>query len=211
MAADTTARAEHRQQRRERRVHRADRREELLDAAIDGLRKHGPNASMDQLAAAAGITKPILYRHFGDRFGLANAIAERFGGELERALVAAASKENSNTRSVLVEVVDAFVGHIERDPAVYRFLVQGANRDVVQVSEFLGNISNYIAAAIGEQQRSAGRDSGGAEVIARGVVSFVHAAGDWWVDHQTMPRARLVAYMADFLNEGFNGQWGSTE
>src|SRR5688572_6960411 len=86
----------HRQDRRERRERRdrrhgdrADRRESLLDAAISGIRTHGPAASMDQLAAAAGITKPILYRHFGDRAGLVAAIAKRFADSLLQDLQAA--------------------------------------------------------------------------------------------------------------------------
>ena len=37
---------------------------------------------MEQIARAGGITKPILYRHFGDRDGLVNAIAERFAADL---------------------------------------------------------------------------------------------------------------------------------
>ncbi len=166
---------------------------------------------MDALAAEAGITKPILYRHFGDRAGLASAIADRFASELERELLTSVARVTDDTRELLVVVIDAFVAYIERDAALYRFLVQRSNVDVVDVSDFLARLSNYIAAGIGESLRNAGRDSGGAEVIARGVVSFVYAAGDWWVDHQTMPRSRLVAYMADFLTEGFNGQWGSPE
>ena len=54
-----------------------ERREELLDAAERAIRRAGPQASMDQLAGEAGITKPILYSHFGDRAGLAEALAER--------------------------------------------------------------------------------------------------------------------------------------
>jgi hypothetical protein len=55
---------------------------------------------------------------------------------------------------------------------------------------------------VGEQLRSAGRDSGGAEPIAHGIVGMVHSAADWWLDHQTMPRRRLVEYLADLLWSG---------
>lgn len=188
---------------------REDRRQELLDAAIAGIRKHGPSASMDQLAAEAGITKPILYRHFGDRAGLARAVADRFATELEAQLSSAISDVTNSTRGLLAGTIDAFVGYIERDPALYRFLVQPGTDATVDLSGFLDRISNNVAYAVGEQLRSVGRDSGGAEVIARGVVSFVYAAGDWWVDRRTMPRAQLVSYLTDFLSSGFNGQWGS--
>lgn len=211
MSHDRSTRTDHRQQRRERRVHRADRREELLDAAIAGIRKHGATASMDQLAAEAGITKPILYRHFGDRAGLINAIADRFATQLESQLLSSITEVTDDTHALLVRTVDAFVAYIESDTALYRFIVQPQYDATVDLGGFLDRISSYIAVAIGEQLRSLGRDSGGAEVIARGVVAFVHASGDWWVDRRTMPRARLVAYVADFLTNGFNGQWGSPE
>jgi len=188
---------------------RATRREELLDAAIAGIRHHGPSASMDVLAAEAGITKPILYRHFGDRAGLAHAVADRFAGELEADLGNAISQVTNDTRALLAGTIEAFVSYIERDPAVYRFLVQPGTGVGVDLSGFLDRISNTVAFAIGEQLRAVGAETGGADVIARGVVSFVYAAGDWWVDRRTMPREQLVAYLTDFLSTGFTGLWGS--
>src|SRR6266508_4509657 len=49
---------------------RMARRLELLEAAIEVIRREGPTASMDEIAAQAGITKPIVYRYFGDRAGV---------------------------------------------------------------------------------------------------------------------------------------------
>ena len=53
------------------------RRESLLAAADLVVQRDGPSASMSAIAAEAGITKPILYRHFGDKSGLYAALAER--------------------------------------------------------------------------------------------------------------------------------------
>ena len=82
------------------------------------------------------------------------------------------------------------------------------NRDVeaADFTGFLDEISGRVALVIGEQLRAAGRDSGGAEPIAHGVVAFVYAAGDWWIDRRTMPRPQLVTYLTEFLWDGFNGQ-----
>src|SRR5687768_17898518 len=56
---------------------RQARRDALMDAAVEAIREHGPNASMEDLAKSAGVTKPILYRHFGHRDGLTAALATR--------------------------------------------------------------------------------------------------------------------------------------
>ena len=66
---------------------RAARREQLLDAAIDLIRTAGPEVAMDEIAAACGITKPVLYSHFGDKAGLGDAMAERFSAVLLLSLI----------------------------------------------------------------------------------------------------------------------------
>ena len=55
----------------------SDRRASLLAAIEPVLREEGPEASMTALAAGAGITKPVLYRHFGDKQALLAAWAEQ--------------------------------------------------------------------------------------------------------------------------------------
>ena len=63
-------------------------------------------------------------------------------------------------------------------------------------------VGQQVAVVVGEQLRAAGQDSGGAEPIAHGIVGMVHNAGDWWLDNRSMPRARLVEYLADLLWSG---------
>lgn len=65
------------------------RRRELLEAADRVVLRDGPQASMNAIAAEAGITKPILYRHFGDKGGLYRALAKRHTDALLSALRAA--------------------------------------------------------------------------------------------------------------------------
>ena len=67
---------------------------------------------------------------------------------------------------------------------------------------FMRQVGQQVAVVVGEQLRAAGQDSGGAEPIAHGIVGMVHNAGDWWLDHRAMPRARLVEYLADLLWSG---------
>ncbi|MGZ6827671.1 MAG: TetR/AcrR family transcriptional regulator, partial [Mycobacteriales bacterium] len=65
------------------RMARADRRDQLVAVAerVFVERGYGP-ASMDDLADAAGVTKPVLYDHFGSKDGLLAAVLERLGEEL---------------------------------------------------------------------------------------------------------------------------------
>jgi AcrR family transcriptional regulator len=187
---------------------RQARREALLDAAVDAIRAHGPEVSMEDLARSAGVTKPILYRHFGHRDGLTAALATRFATGLEATLQAAMVAGNP-PRETLEKTIDAYLAFVERDPEVYRFLVRrliGATPDDgMSVGNFLRQVANQVALVLGEQLRAAGLDSGGAEPLAHGMVGMVHAAGDWWLERRTMPRGRLVEYVVGVLWGGLAG------
>ena len=182
---------------------RQARRDELLDAAVAALRRHGAGASMDQLAGEGGVTKPILYRHFGDRDGLVQAVADRFARELMESL-RAGLRASTEPRDLLHATIDAYLAFVERDPDVYRFLVRQAfaTRSSDELGGFVGEIAREITVVIGEQLHQAGADTGGAEAWAHGMVGMVHMAGDWWLDRRTMPRSRLVAYLVDLLWDG---------
>lgn len=163
---------------------------------------------MEDLAKAAGVTKPILYRHFGHRDGLTAALATRFAEGLQTTLASALVAGNA-PRETLEKTIDAYLEFVERDPEIYRFLVQhliaSHPDDELSVGNFLRQVSTQVALVLGDQLRAANLDSGGAEPLAHGIVGMVHAAGDWWLDRQTMSRAQVGAYVSGLLWSGMAG------
>ena len=70
-----------------RRLPRPERARQLLEVAEAVFAQRGiAAASMDEIAARAGVTKPILYDHFGSKDGLLAAVIERAGAELGEAV-----------------------------------------------------------------------------------------------------------------------------
>ena len=183
----------------DRTARRAERREELLDAAVGIIRTHGPSVSMDAIAAAGGVTKPIVYRHFTDRAGLVQAVAERFVADLLDELRTALLRAGDG-RTLLADTIDAYLRFLEREPNVYRFL----QHQTPDVTGFAHRIAREVALVLGERLRVAGVDSGAAEPWAHGLVGMAHLAGDWWVDRQTMPRERLVEYLIALAWDGLS-------
>lgn len=184
---------------------RAARKAALVDAAMTAIRAHGPGVSMDEIAAQAGVAKPILYRYFGDRGGLVLAIAERFMAELRTVLRAALALPTGDPRSVLVSSIDAHVGLVQRDPDIYRFIVQRGTEapgGPEKLQSFLNQVSAEVAVVLGDALRAAGRDSGLAEPWAVGMVGMVHEVSLWWAERQSMSRARLVDALATLLWSG---------
>jgi AcrR family transcriptional regulator len=180
---------------------RAARREVLLDAADRIVHRDGPAASMASIAAEAGITKPILYRHFGDKSGLYASLADRYTGRLLGDLQAAL--EAGRTRRDRVErTISAYLSAIEQEPQVYRFLVHPDTRaDTAglaqsQVRSFTRRLSALLAAGMAAELDV---PPVRAAAWAHGVVGMVQAAGDWWLDAGQCSRDELVQELTALL------------
>lgn len=186
---------------------RAGKREALLDAAIGVVRADGPRASMEAMAAAGGVTKPILYRHFGDRDGLVAAIAERFLSRLSTAIAASLQTwDQGQATSVLRTSIDAYLSLVEQDNQLYRFLVQhDARAGNRSTSAFVNNVSQQVTDVLRAAADAAGRDPSQSELWAHGIVGMVHAVGDWWSEGQPMSRTEVVDSITGLLWAGLDG------
>jgi AcrR family transcriptional regulator len=186
-----------------RRRRREQRREQLLDAADRVIHRSGSAFSMDEIAAEAGITKPVLYRHFGDKDGLHEALTDRYIGELKQVLRPAS--ETDDPRSRLAATIDAYLSYVEREPDRYRFLLAAAEqpRTAVLVADFRREYIGQCAFTSATKLDRAGLDPGFAEPWAQCVSGLIRAAGASWLEHRALPRARLVEYLTTVLWDGF--------
>lgn len=190
---------------------RSRRREELLDAAIEAIRIHGPGATMEQLARGGGVTKPILYRHFGDRDGVVEAIAERFSADL-MGLVAVELRGGTDPRSVVVDTIEAYVSFLEREPELYGFLVQQPHarpEHRTPLGPLVELIGPQIAAVARTHLEAAGADGSKAEPWAYGLIGLVHQATHWWLRERSLPRDRFVAHLVDLVWGGVSASVGA--
>src|SRR4051794_16988985 len=74
----------HRRDRRDSRwdEHRRARRQQLVDATVAAVAKHGAGVGMDEIAAEARTSKTVVYRHFADRAELYVAVCTRVAAQL---------------------------------------------------------------------------------------------------------------------------------
>src|SRR5437588_877875 len=170
----------------------AARREQLLEAADRVIRRDGSAASMNVIAAEAGITKPILYRHFGDKGGLYRALAERhIDSLLER--LRAALLTRGGLRARTRATVEAYLAAVEEEPQIYRFLVERAaveEPDVRgQVQGFVRRFGEELATGIANEPDLADIEPARAMVWAHAIAGMVQATGDWWLNHADVDRS----------------------
>lgn len=190
---------------------KAGRRQELLDAADRAIRRSGPGVSMEEIAAEAATAKPVLYRYFGDKGGLYQALAERYVQLVMTAVRGAlAEKESANPRDRLEAAIGAYLELVEGSTAVYRFLMHRAVTERAEaratVADFIRGLGGELAAVLAEDLRSRGLDPHAAEPWARGIVGMVQVAGDWWLEQRSMTRERLVEHLVTLLWTGLRDQ-----
>ncbi|MDN3292923.1 TetR family transcriptional regulator [Streptomyces ficellus] len=184
------------------------RRRELLEAADRVVLRDGPQASMNAIAAEAGITKPILYRHFGDKGGLYRALAKRHTDALLAALRAALDAP-AERRERVEATLDTYLAAIEARPQVYRFLMHPAE-DAGQHAEHAFDVGRHsapllrrmgeeLAQVIAERIELGPASEALARVWGHGIVGMMHAAGDWWLGERPCTREELVRGLADLL------------
>ncbi|MFE6775140.1 TetR family transcriptional regulator [Streptomyces sp. NPDC057702] len=193
----------------QQRAHEA-RRRELLEAADRVVLRDGPGASMNAIAAEAGITKPILYRHFGDKGGLYRALAVRHTDALLAALRAALDAP-ARRRARVEATLDTYLSAIEARPQVYRFLMHPADDqseghhaeqgfDVGRhAAPLLRRLGEELAQVIAERVDLGPDGAEKARVWGHGIVGMMHAAGDWWLRDRPCPREQLVSHLTDLL------------
>lgn len=181
-------------------AHREARRAELLEAVIAAVRERGPGVDMDDVAAVAGVAKPVFYRYFADKADLYLAagreVAERIVGDV----MAAVDGERA-PRAMVAAGVDAFLGWVERDPDLYRFVLNRPS-SASTVADYSTVVGMHVSRVTGDLLRAAGLDSGVAEPWGFAMVGAVRSAAERWLDQPTMTREALAGYLTDLLWSG---------
>jgi AcrR family transcriptional regulator len=189
-------------------VWKKSRRIELLDAADRAIRRAGPRVSMDDVAAEAGISRVVLYRYFGDKSGLYQALAERYTAEL-MVEVRNALRRTTDPKRRLRRTIDTYVRFIEDHEELYDFLMHRMVREgrgaQTTVAAFMRNVAEEVGEILSENMLALGFDPAPASVWSNGVVGMVHLATDSWLQKRDVSRQRFVDYLEGLLSYGFFG------
>lgn len=178
------------------------RRRALLDAADRVILRQGPDASMAAIAAEAGISKPILYRHFGDKSGLYQALAERHAGHLV-AVVRTEFLRTDDLRTRTRASIETYLAAISDNMNLYRFLMHRASAEDAATHSVMGVIVRRMSEEISQALVGEGTlDPVRAHVWGHATVGMVQAAGDWWLDHSEVPRETIVDGLVDLILDG---------
>lgn len=182
---------------RQPRLAAAERRELIEDAAARLFAEQGYAATtVEQIVAAAGVSKPMLYRHFESKQDLHMKLLERRRDELAAAALDELLAGDSDLGARLYAMLDAWFAHVERHPHTSRLLFQDTSgqpavqalqrdlrrrqraADIALLREFAPSLPQAELEPLGEVIRSS-----------------LTGLALWWLEHPDTPRAVLVATM----------------
>jgi AcrR family transcriptional regulator len=177
--------------------HRSQRRTAFVTAGAVAVDRYGADASAEQIAEVAGVSRTVLYRYFRDREDLRQAIADHVvRAVLDSVLPKLEIHPEATPRQIIRSAIAVIVGWLDEHPNLYHFLRSrrtGASLDSVE-----GTLADNIAALLKTVMVLFGIESEQAEPGAYGIVGFVESVGSWWLEHRTMHRDRLT----DLLTTG---------
>lgn len=202
--------------------HRATRRGEIVLATLRAIREHGAGVGMDDIAAMAGTSKTVVYRHFADRAALHAAVVEHVESQIIGALVNARDTQAGSTsdvtpqlaRAVLAAMVDAYLALVEADTEVYRFVVVGAGPACAAGDPPVpvnSHVARHVAQLLASTLASAGRPVPAADLRATAIVGMIRGCADAWVFTEggspRMPRDELAEHLTAMIWDGMAPWW----
>ncbi len=183
-----------------------ERREQLLGVARSVFAERGFEAtSIEEIAERAGVSKPVVYQHFGGKQGVYAVVVDREVRRLTASL--AAAFDARDPRAVAEDAADAFLTYIEEHEEGFRVLIRDAPMGMTGGS-FASVMSDVAARAetqLVEGFGTQGFDAETAPMYALMLVGAVAHVGEWWLDHRDLPRDQVAAHVVNLLWHGLRG------
>jgi AcrR family transcriptional regulator len=180
------------------------RRAQLVDVGRALFAEKGFDAtSVEEIAAKAAVSKPVVYEHFGGKEGLYAVVVDR---EMQALLdrITTGLTSGSHPRELLELAALALLDYVETSPDGFRILVRDS-----PVGESTGSFASLISDATTQvehilvaQFKATGFDPKTAPMYAQMLVGMVALTGQWWLDARKPKKAEVAAHL---VNLAWNG------
>ncbi|MDX2418665.1 MAG: TetR/AcrR family transcriptional regulator [Xanthomonadales bacterium] len=172
----------------------AARRAQLIEVGREVFAERGYGAtSVEEIAARAKVSKPILYDHFGGKEGLYAVVVDR---EMEYILNRMAEAVTSGSpRARLEKATLAYLTYVRERPQGFAVLLRDAPRQQLNggMPALMYELADRIGDVFTEQFREAGYDPKSAPIYAHALVGMVAFVGQWWTEGDKPPSVETVA------------------
>lgn len=159
----------------------AERRRQLLDVALHSFAQHGfHDTSMNDVAEAAGVTKPVLYQHFASKKALYRELVDDLGAGLEDAIVAAVA-EADGPRQQVEAGFRAYFRWATSQGAAFKVLFADRNRVDSELAAAVAKVESMVADRVASLIVVEGLSDDERHVLAFGVVGLAESTSRHWL------------------------------
>jgi AcrR family transcriptional regulator len=180
-----------------------ERREQLLDVGRSLFAERGFEAtSTEEIAARAGVSKPIVYEHFGGKEGLYAVVIDR---EMQRLLdLFTSALTAGHPRELLEQAALALLTYIEDESDGFRILVRDSPvaSSSGTFSSLLNDIASQVEYILAREFKARGFEAKLAGLYSQALVGMVALTGQWWLEARKPKRDEVAAHL---VNLAWNG------
>lgn len=186
---------------------RRQRRAQLLESALDVFVRQGYHAAaMDDIAEAAGVSKPVLYQHFQSKLELYLALLDASCDTIiENCRLALASTNDNKLR--VQATMEAFFAYIASDGGAFKLVFESDLTSEPQVREHIERVTTECAAMIAEViHEDTGLPDEASRLLAVGLVGMAQVSARYWLSEKmAVPQDAASALVAGLAWRGIRG------
>lgn len=181
------------------RLNAAERREQLLQVARTTFGSHGFTAtSMNDIAVAASVTKPVLYQHFESKHELFLEVLTATATQLNE-LITGVLAESSTGREKVERGISAYVGFFDQHPENYRVLYGEGVRSEPAFASELRSIQTTINGLVAEHIEIDKLDQELRRLAAEAISGLLESTVGYWLEEGKRQSAAQVASLLSSL------------
>jgi AcrR family transcriptional regulator len=191
---------------RRSRMTAAERREQLVRISRGLFAERGfDGTSIEEVAARAEVSKPVVYEHFGGKEGLYAVVVDREVRSLLASMQEALTA--GHPRVLLEQAALALLDYIESSTDGFRILVRDSPVGSGSGSfvSIIGDVASRVEHILGAELESRGFDPDAAPMYAQMLVGMVGATGQWWLDTRTPSKEVVAAHLVNLAWRGLDG------
>lgn len=186
-----------------------ERREQLIRVGRSAFAELSfDGASVEEIAARAGVSKPVVYEHFGGKEGLYAVVVDREMTRLEQVITNSLSHGRSRAR--IEQAVIALLTYVEDETDGFQILMRdlplGHERSY---STLLNDAVAQVSHILGKAFERSGLDPNNAVLYGQALVGMVSMTAQWWLDERLQEngptKEQVAAHIVNLCWNGLSG------
>ncbi|MGP3957403.1 TetR family transcriptional regulator [Nonomuraea sp. 3N208] len=192
--------------RSRRRMSGSERREQLIRISRTLFAEKGfDGTSIEEIAATAQVSKPVVYEHFGGKEGVYAVVVDREMQKLLTMITEALAASHSLIK--LERAALALLQYIEESSEGFRILVRDSHAasGTGSFASLISEIASQVEDVLADEFAARGYDPKLAPMYAQMLVGMVALTGQWWLDVRKPGREEVAAHLVNLAWNGLTG------